>query len=68
LCKGEVGIAAIQISNPVLFLCQFSDSPTYPRNHGNKIKIINMCRRSTHDVGIRLLDLLKGVPINMGIQ
>ena len=36
--QGEVGLAAIQVSNPVLILCQFSDSPTYPRN-GTNIRI-----------------------------
>ena len=28
--KGEVGVAAINMASPLLILCQFSDSPTYP--------------------------------------
>jgi len=29
--QGEVGIACFSVENPVLVLCQFSDSATYPR-------------------------------------
>ncbi len=29
--QGEVGLACITLANPVLVLCQFSDSATYPR-------------------------------------
>ena len=40
--KGEVGIAAINLSNPLLILCQFSDSTTYPLTL-TKLMSLNPC-------------------------
>ena len=40
--KGEVGIAAITMTDPSLILCQFSDSSTYPRTL-TKLLALNPC-------------------------
>ena len=48
--KGEVGIAAICLTNPMVVLCQFSDSSTYPRTL-TKLLSINPAQIITPDTG-----------------
>ena len=40
--KGEVGVAAISLASPLLVLCQFSDSATYPLTL-TKLMALNPC-------------------------
>ena len=40
--KGEVGVAAINLASPLLILCQFSDSATYPLTL-TKLMALNPC-------------------------
>ena len=45
-----MGLAAICLTNPMLMLCQFSDSPTYPRTL-TKLLSINPAHIITPDTG-----------------
>ena len=41
--KGEVGVAAVNLASPLLILCQFSDSATYPLTLA-KLIALNPCQ------------------------
>jgi hypothetical protein len=61
-----VGIACFSVGNPVLVLCQFSDSATYPRTltkllaiNPTQILIPGVMGRETMDGKSRILEVFK---------
>ena len=56
--KGEVGIAAICLTNPMVVLCQFSDSSTYPRTLTKLLSInpAQIITPGTGSAGVKLYE------------
>ena len=64
--RGEVGIAAICLTNPVLVLCQFSDSNTYPRTM-TKLLALNPSHILIPDTGTSGVKLYDDIASRMSL-